>query len=184
MHCDSSNVVRKDLDFTRMNTGTNFDAKVAHHITDGEGAKQSSLGAVKDHQEAIARGFDFTPMKSLELTAHRSVVLAQALFPGRVTDLGRGLSGADYVGHQHGRHGAGPRSGEAKVGDISRDVKKDRRLATDYPCVVAGWDIHDVARRKFMYSAIGHLEGHPPRDQDVKMVKLAEFSSDGALQIG
>ena len=58
--------------------------------------------------------------------------------------------------------------------DVSEEVENNRRLIAEHPGVVTRGNVEDLVRRDLGVLAIVHLDGEPSRQQELKMVDLAE----------
>lgn len=70
---------------------------LANGLTAADGARR----AVKDGEEAVARGIDFPPAKAREQRPNPAMMRGEKLLPGAVGDPHRGLGRPDEIREEH-----------------------------------------------------------------------------------
>ena len=106
MHSDSDELASASLTFTRMHTGTQYEAEMAAGLARRGCTANCSCCSVERDQETITHGVDLRTVEPLDLEPNDVLVFGQQVAPASVSELGRQAGGICDVNEQHGRQHA------------------------------------------------------------------------------
>jgi hypothetical protein len=81
-----------------MDAGPHPDTQIFNRIYSRSGASNRPRRSVECSQEAITRGIDLATTMTLELLAYGAVVMAEKLFPAKISGFRRKFGSSDDVG--------------------------------------------------------------------------------------
>src|SRR5829696_5705403 len=183
---DSLSVATGQLDLTRMQSASHFDAERAHCIYDSACTPHGTSRPIEGRHETITERLKFLSTEARQLPSHDGVMLGQKGVPAPVTELGGALGGTHDVREEHRRKNTigfnvGARSGQEflrgirnSIGIPYPDQMIDPRKLNEFSIGALSCR---VARRLNAHPCISFAmdnQGrHPYRGKDVADINLA-----------